>query len=304
MELTEANMSSKDKLLPVDELVRVDPVWKKVIENEERTPHIKLIHFFGRFTEARVFVGDLLALHSINKEALLDNMMKGIPELLGDPRILKANADKNPKELIAFLTTEIRKNNTKQVDKYRLWILNQALVIYCTIFDVFLENVLEAILRQNVKILHGVTASKNFDLKKIIDLGSVEAIVDEVRAKVIKDFSHESIRWRFDFLESKLGIKTVEVFSWQDQQPEFKEMLAGLDLQQLEIIYNKRHSIVHRDDSPITTEAELDLITEFFIQLSYNVMFQAMKTHKVPLDLVLIFSRGSFYERFKKEQSE
>src|SRR5262245_8301835 len=90
---------------------------------------------------------------------------------------------------------------------YPSWVLNQALVTYCTIFDSFLDSTLDAVLQHNPKLLYGLSGAKNIELKKVIELGSVDAIVREIRAKEIRNFSNDDIGNRLNFLKTKLAIE-------------------------------------------------------------------------------------------------
>jgi hypothetical protein len=182
-----------DKFASIEDLARTDPTWQKVLEHQKQIPQVKLLFFEGRFLETQVFVENLLFLHDSNREGLLKQQMRAAFKILNDPRLLGVEESEDPKEKVEFATRMMEKANREKIDKYRLWIINQALVIYCTILDTFLESIVDAIFRQNVKILYGVSASKNIDLKKLIDLGSVDVVIQEVRAKEVKGFSHDDV---------------------------------------------------------------------------------------------------------------
>ena len=88
--------------------------------------------------------------------------------------------------------------------QYPEWLINQGLVSLCTIFDVFLDGLVDAILAARVEILYGVAGAKNVDLKRLVELGSVEAVLEDFRAKAVKRFRINNSRgrgWRSSFGE-------------------------------------------------------------------------------------------------------
>jgi hypothetical protein len=71
--------------------------------------------------------------------------------------------------------------------------INQALVIYCTTFDTALENLLGAIFRKNFNALYDASEAKSIDFKRLVALGSVEGVADDLRKKVIRKFTFDDI---------------------------------------------------------------------------------------------------------------
>lgn len=295
-------MSDKDNFFqPLEEIAKNDPVWQKVLEYEQGIPQIMLFSFLNRFTDTRVFIRDLLDILSPNKSMLVKRSMQGVPGLLSNPKYLKQALVSE--EIFQLAMDTMEKGMREKIDKYDLRIINQGLVNYCTLWDTFLESLLDSILRNNVKILYGVAEGKNINLKDILELGSVEAVVQKVRAKVVRDFAFEDITNRFQYLDTKLGIRTVEVFEWKVQNDEMKETLKGWNLGTLEKIYQKRHSIVHQDDTPITSSSELEIIDNFFIQLLFNLTLLVQKKHNMFSDMDVLAGRPEIYETFKKQLS-
>lgn len=288
----------------MQQLAEKDPVWKEVLAEEDNIPHIKLFNFMGRLTDARVFTADLLGMHSANKDTLLARMMRGVPKMLSNPKIWKHGpTDKNPIDTKAFLYSEMEKSSRAKIDKYRLWIINQALVNYCTILDTALENLLDAIFRKNINALYGASEAKSIDFKRLVALGSVEAVADDLRKKVIRKFTFDDITQRFQFLKSNLGIEVDSVFNWENQEDSITEALKGRALKELQGVYNQRHSVVHQDASPLNSEDELNLISDFLSHTYYNLTSLVMNKLDLTVDIVMFATRQQRYDSIKTRKT-
>jgi hypothetical protein len=289
----------------IDELSRVDPLWQRVLEQEERTPRIMLWSFINRITDAQVFVADILELHEANSESILKEKMRGIPELVSNPEFYIDVEGKptNPNDSVVKLLVEKMEGSFKnKIEKdYPRWVLNQALVTYCTIFDAFLDSCVEAVFLQNPKILYGVAAGKNIELKKVVELGSVDAVVTAIRAKEIKTFSHGEITERINYFGSKLSVEIGQLFDWKFSDEDKDRRLEGWDIKMLESIYNKRHEIVHRDKHPVSTYEELDIIAHFFKSIAAKLAILLRRKHGLTWDILLIASRYQRYSSLKAQ---
>ena len=186
--------------------------------------------------------------------------MQGVPQLISKPEFWK-NSDGDPTEpsleTVEFLVNKMETATRERIEKhYPQRVLNQALVTYCTILDSYLDSTLDAVLQHNPKLLYGLSGAKNIELKKVIELGSIDAIVREIRAKEIRNFSNGDIADRLDYFESKLAIQTDRLFDWEYSDKETDRPLEGLNLKTLENYYQKRHDIVHRDETPISASRQ------------------------------------------------
>jgi len=292
---------AKDFFISLEEVAKKDPVWRKVLEYEQGIPQIMLFSFLSRFTDTRSFIRDILDILSPNKSKLVARVMQGVPELITNPQYWKQASVS--KEVVSLMMDQMEKSMRDKIDKYELRIINQGLVNYCTIWDTFLESLLDSVLRNNVKILYGVAEGRNINLKDIVELGSVDSVIQKIRTKEVRDFSFEDITKRIQYLDTKLGIRTREIFEWEVQNDETKNKLKGWNLGSLEEIYLKRHSIVHRDDAPITSLSDLDTIEAFFTQILLNLALLVKKKHSMVFDMDILVNRPSIYESFKRELS-
>lgn len=300
-------MDLKAPLPNIEELARTDPLWQKILDEEAHTPQIKLFWFMSRITDARVFVADTLELYKLNKEGLVARKMRGVPELVSKPQFWKTadgGSTAPSPEMRDFLIDEMERATRERIEKhYPQWVLNQALVTYCTILDSYLDSTLDAVLQHNPKILYGLSGGKNIELKRVIELGSVDAIVREIRAKEIRNFSNDDIADRLNYLKLKLSIDIDKLFDWNYSDEDTDRRLEGLNLKSLERFYQQRHDIVHRDKTPLSTFGELDLVSHFFLNIGSKLVLLVREKHQVWWDLHMLTSR---YERYNtlKSQSE
>ncbi len=293
--------TAKDFFISLEELAKRDPVWRRVLEYEQRTPQIMLFSFLSRILDTRSFIRDILDVLLPNKDKLLARLMQCVPDLINNPKYWKQASVSD--DIALVMTEQTERNMRERIDKHEIRIINQGLVNFCTIWDTFLESLLDSVLRKDVRILYGVAEGKNISLKEIVELASVETVIEKVRTKEVRNFSFEDIFKRFQYLETKIGIRTDEVFVWKNQTEEVQKILAGWNFENLEEIYLKRHSIVHRDDAPITSLSELETIEEFFIHMLLNLALLVKKKHGMVFDMDIFVARPSVYETFKKEQS-
>ena len=214
-------------------------------------------------------------------------------------RIVQSLWEPTP-EIMNFLSDRIENSTIEKIEKhYPRWVLNQALVTYCTILDSFLDSTLDAIFQHNPKVLYGVAAAKNIDLKKPVDLGTVDAVIREIRAKEIRNFSNDDIAKRLQYLKDKLSIDTDRLFDWEFSAEDTDRRLEGLNFKSLENYYQQRHDIVHRDATPISTFEEIDIVSVFFVNVGSKLAARICQKHQIPLDLSLMVNRNERYERLK-----
>jgi hypothetical protein len=292
-------------LQTIDELARTDPLWQKVLDQEAATPQIKLFFLLTRFNDVQLFVKDTLNLYKANREILVARKMSAIPMFFSKPELWKSTEggpwEPTP-EIIEYLITHIENATREKIEKhYPRWVLNQCLVTYCTILDSFLDSTLDAVFQHNPNILYGVAEAKNIELKKLVELGTVDAVIREIRAKEIRNFSNDDIVNRLDYLKRKLSIETNQLFDWGLSDKDTDRRLEGLNLESLIKFYQQRHDIVHRDDTPISTYEELDTISVFFLNVGSRLAMLIHEKHGIALDLFMLANRNVRYNALKAQ---
>ncbi len=291
--------------MSIDELARTDPLWQEVLDEEARTPQIRLFFLMNRISDVKVFVADTLALYKANSEKIVSHKMRGMPAFVSKPEFWK-NTEGGPwkptPEVIEFLAGQIETATRERIeDHYPRWVLNQALVTCCTILDSYLDSALDAVFQSNPKLLYAVSGAKNIELKKMVELGTVDAVIRDIRAKEIRNFSNDDIGNRLDYFQAKLSIQTDHLFDWQYSKKDTDRPLEGLNLKSLKDFYQQRHDIVHRDQTPISTFEELDRISVFFLNIGSKVALLISQKHNVVLDLFMIMYRNERYNLLKTQ---
>jgi hypothetical protein len=298
-------MKTESPVLNIDELARTDPLWQKVLEQEVNTPHIKMFSLMSRLNGAQLFAKDTILLYQANSKALVKHKMRGVPELVSDRKFWKGpeGSPTEPSEAaVAYLIQEMEKTTIETVEKhYPRWVLNQCLVSFCTILDSFLDSTLDAVLQHNPKILYGTSEAKQIELKKLVELGTVEAVVRDIRSKEIKSFSNGSVVERLDYFKRKLSIETNEVFDWRLTDEDTDRRLESLNLDSLVQFYQQRHDIVHRDATPIANIEEIDTVSLLFGNVGAKLAWLAHKKHGVELDFLMWAGRHVRYELLKRQ---
>jgi hypothetical protein len=191
-----------------------DPLWLKAQEIVNRMPAIRMSFFLGRLNETLLFAKDMLNLYRDHgKSTSIARGMSGLPGLL---ELLPFNEDVTPEEQQRArdeIAQKYEEETKRKADQPEGWILNQALVTLCTAFDTFLEELVEVVLQTKVEILYGVAGAKNIELKEAVRLGSLEAIVANLREKEVERFTFERIKQRLEYLDRRLGLQIKETFS-------------------------------------------------------------------------------------------
>lgn len=294
-------------LSTIYELARTDPLWQKVLDEEANTPQIRLSSFMSRIGDALAFAADTLKLYKANSEKLVAHKMRGIPMLITKSEYWKSTDGtpwKPTPEILEFLAREIENATREKIEKhYPQWVLNQSLVTFCTILDSHLDSMLEVVFEHDPRILYGVSGAKNIELKQLVELGTVDAVIREIRAKEIRNFSNDHIAKRLEYLKARLSIETDRLFDWGFSDKDTDRRLEGLNLKSLEQFYQQRHDIVHRDATPISTFEELDIVSVFFLNVGAKLALLISQKHHVALDLSMMMSRNERYS-FLKAQSE
>jgi hypothetical protein len=289
----------------IEELALKDAIWQKVLDQERNTPQITVFSLMSRLSDAQVFVVDTLGLYEANSERLVEKKMQIVPQILRDAKYWRSTAggqqwSPSMPDVVDLMTDKIEESTREKVEKhYPRWLFNQCRVVYCTILDSYLDSTVDAVFRQNPKILYGVSAGRNLDLKKIVELGSVEAIVSDIRAKEIRNFSNKDIADRLAYFDKKLSIETRDLFDWGYTEQDKERPLDGLKLDALTDLYQKRHDIVHRDATPISSRKELDIVNTLFLNVGFKLAMQTSVKHHVTWDITLMTTRNERYNALK-----
>lgn len=146
------------------------------------------------------------------RRKIFGTLMSGFPDLMNSvgsalQGVSKEDLDKD----LGFITQQMEKLTNEAIEKYPLILINQALVMMCTVYEIFLLHVLDCILLTKPEALLTIAENKIIPLKQVIEARDKEAIIEVFRQKVTEYFSRQGIEQKFKIFE-KLGIEIVELF--------------------------------------------------------------------------------------------
>ena len=239
---------------------------------------IKSIHYVGKINYVALLAQDILRMHAENSSALMGERIEGTLSLLRDnPDFI---VDDQP-EALEKIVGKIIDYSRNQVARYRDWVMNQALVSFCSYFDAFLDDTLDTIFQVQVDLLFDSKPAKSVELKDVVEMGC-EDLISEIRRKEVTRFSFKGIDKRLGYFESKLGISASSLFDWSSYKD--PERFEGWDLEKLKEVYDKRHAVVHRDDYPISSIEEITELSMFLMRIIMNLSNRCMFQYSLSLE--------------------
>jgi hypothetical protein len=176
----------------------------------------------------------------------------------------------NFQELTAMVENRMKEGYLKKFRNGRIVVLNMSLVMLCTVMELFFEHAFKTIFLAKPETLLIFSKDKNLMLKQILDFKTYNGIIEEFRNKCIDDIICQETKKILEAFNS-LGIKSVEIFSRHELTAEAQERLKSMDKNTLIETFNKRHSIVHDNTTPVANLDEFLLIKDFFEKIIMNV---------------------------------
>jgi HEPN superfamily RiboL-PSP-like protein len=233
---------------------------------------------------------DLLSTKGNLKELIMVHKMAGFDQMVAEmaSRAMVVMKEEDRQATIQTIKKNAEEMNRKEIESFMPILFNQAVVMTCTTFDVFLVDSLEVVTRKQPNILKGLIGKQEIDINQITDLGDYQNILGFLQTKALKKFDYGSIEDKIKALE-KLGVDITGVFSFkhhnqdiQKRYPNAQELLVN--------VYTKRHGIVHANQLPLTTYGELEEITTFVdnLMLSFGIELGAHFRITTDWDLLLI----------------
>lgn len=235
------------------------------------TKGIPTIEFIDKLHDAFGLVRDGSTALNAFKPNLLRQKQEITEEIINNPSIFKEGVSSKDLESAKSLIREaLRKKDEEKIANYSILLINQGLVMLCSIFEIFLIESLSQILSQKPQIMLGVAIEKEIKLNDILDLKSYDAIIRSFQAKVIIRFDRASIKEKFEFIDKQLGINKLSFFDWSMYSEQVKEELKSWDFSTLIQIFDQRHEVVHNDLLPMKHIEELAKVFDFFQKLILN----------------------------------
>ena len=156
----------------------------------------------------------------------------------------------------------------KTIEEYPITIINQSLQILCSLFESYLIEVLEKIIKTKKETIIILCEQKQIKLDELIKLNDYDGIIAYFTDKILRLFSRESTEDQFNKYFEKIGIKAQKIFDMGQYNPMVQKTYLGWGLEKLCSIFKERHDIVHNGLFPLKSLEELYLRKEFFFNKS------------------------------------
>ena len=250
--------------------------------------NIRTLDFISKIGDAYFVVFNTLEI--INKpnvqQFIVDTMMQGSDQLLQelvDKQIIYHEDPQKTRELKKEIFEQLKKSNLQKVQDYVPVLLNQNLVMLCTIMEIFFLHILETAMVVEPNTLMGLAQEKNINLQQVITLKNYDSIIEDFRLKVLDHFSRQGLKEKFKIFE-KIGFDVNQIFDYSKFTSDVQDKFKNYSLDTLDQIFEKRHNIVHKNALPLKHLSELIEIKDFFEKIILNISTIVMVKYGVLLD--------------------
>ncbi len=122
-------------------------------------------------------------------------------ELFSDPQAWNPGlSEKEKQQSLESMIKNVDKREAEEVDKFFITLLNQTLVMLCTVFDTYLVDRLDVIIYTKPDLLKLFADDKDISIKEIIDSKTYENVFNVMQSKVLKRFDFMGIKDKFKYL--------------------------------------------------------------------------------------------------------
>lgn len=257
--------------------MKQDVFFKPMHYNKMLSKYFMNTYYVNFFYEETDFKSKFLEIR--NKDAYKNFDIFFRDEKMWKEGITKEEIDKNIKKMKEAQAVE----NEKDVNNFLIIFYNKTLIMMCTIFDIFLVDCAEVIIDNNQKTIKAFANDNDVLLDDLINVDP-EDVFKNIQKKCLKRFDFGGIEDKIKYL-NKLGIKKEMLFKFNDkmikQFPQAEEFLK-------KEIYERRHSIVHKNEMSIKNFEDLSKVFNF---LNYLIILWGglvfTKHFNITSDLIL-----------------
>ncbi len=223
------------------------------------------------------------------KEMLLKYRMVGMEETISEvsPHLIgwvKPDGQPfDPEETRA----KIEENMVNEIEEYLPILFNQALVMICTVFEVFLADCFNVITRRQPRVLISLAeqSDSEISIKEIINLGDYDKIFEAIQAKVLKQFDFRGIDGKIKTFK-KMTVNMDDIFKFKFHSSKVSAQYPEAHKTLIEF-YEKRNDIVHRNLLPLRNYQDLEHISGFFSYLLMSFGWVLSEKFRIPNDFPL-----------------
>lgn len=260
-------------------------------------PTIRMLDFLSKLSDAYLVVYNTVNIveRSDVQSFIVNTMMQGTDQLLQeleDKRVFYGDIPQKT-ALKGLLTQRLKDANARKVREYVPVLLNQNLVMLCTIMEIFFLHILETIMLKEPNVLVGLAQEKRLSLQQVLSLKDYDSIIEKFRSKILDHFSRQGLKEKFKIYE-KIGLDINKVFDYSTYTDDAQKRLIGYDFSKLSEIFDKRHNIVHKNELPLKELSELAKTKDFFEKIVIKLSILTMDKYAILLDLQDILVRSGY----------
>lgn len=248
---------------------------------------IKTFDFINRISDI-YFLADSTTHVLSNKEAkeiIIGRSMEGFGDNLdsyfAQGVITPINTEYDKEKLKKSIVGEMEKSYKDKIDRNILILLNQDLVMLCTIMEIFLSHIVEEIIEKQPTLISYLCPDRRISIKKIAEHNVSNKIDQLLKSEALRTFSFAFMADKLKML-TKLNIDVDKMFrlltkDGDDKSAKNRELFMN--------IYEKRNDIIHRNLLPISSKEELIEAKRLFELIVFNLSIMVMKEHKILMDI-------------------
>ena len=166
-------------------------------------------------------------------------------------------------------------------------LLNLGLVLFYTQLEIFVNDLLDAVLRAEPRKFMDLFAKKNLTAKEAVEAGDYERVMELLRGKIIDEIDRQGTRGKFvKLLGEKFGL--IEESEINLTFPGQAGPACKWNIDKLVEIFDQRHRVVHRSELTVTDEDYLRRIQVFFSAIEAVLTINAVRRYNVRLGPVSV----------------
>ncbi len=273
-------------------------IWGRIQSAAKALPQVRILHFIQKLNDAIQLYRHLHDLYGLYGKP---RFAAGIDTDLSEYRMFLRSdlPEEDYRQANIQFKKEWKKQTLERIAKYEYQILNQGLVLMCTILDAFLDSTYCSVISANEMALQVELSSYSQGGNKDLE----NCTRDEQIASLTKKFSWRGIDKKIAAFE-RCGLDGTKIFSFWGSSEEIQKKFHSWGQSRLEDLYSQRHDVVHRDELPIRQIDELVDIYDYFCQLVIYVGYESSCNMKTATDLGVLFASQSLYKQERKRDGE
>lgn len=201
-------------------------------------------------------------------------------------------------EIDAFITQvkkDLEPSWAMTPQHYEEVVLNTALVLEFSIFEMFLNHLVRAVLRKKPSTVQNAKPMMKLDGREIAKLSQGQPFLDFVVGRIVKQFDRDSFASKMDHLDKWFGLKEEAFYDWHQLPEPVQQNLSGKGNDYLRQLYGMRNDFVHKGIMAIRSgQGEiLNKANEFFKYVSVNIAQIAAQKYGLSVNMFLASEQAS-----------